>query len=297
MQLIVTANKLNKRSSVPSALSEKNITGVVLKGFRFEGEEVTDVPNPALGKWYKDRDNAYYWGGGLLVGRNITPPPAAHNFNLQGLPVNLPLNCSLGADLSHHNGTPDWKAITDAGISFVYIKISEGVGSPDPKAREYAAFASTNGLQIGYYHFCRPDTRNGGTAMSDATAEASEALNIMAGLSRPDLPLVLDLEDESNWDTPLNRADYFLWIKTFVAKIKDVSGISPVIYSRKEYLDRKLPHDHDLGNLSLWIANYGQRNCNTVACPIGWNDWQIWQFTESAVVGGNAKLDLNIKKS
>ena len=67
-QLIVTANRLNKRSSVPVNLPDANgIVGVVSKGYSFEGYEVLPVPNPALGKWYKDRDNSFYWGGALTV--------------------------------------------------------------------------------------------------------------------------------------------------------------------------------------------------------------------------------------
>jgi chitosanase len=67
-QFIVTANKLNRRGYVPATLPDPaSITGTVLKGYTFQGEEVTIVPNPALGKWYRDRDNNYYWGGGLSV--------------------------------------------------------------------------------------------------------------------------------------------------------------------------------------------------------------------------------------
>ena len=70
------------------------------------------------------------------------------------------------------------------------------VGTPDIKAKEHANNAGQMGLKIGYYHFCRPDKRNGGSVESDATAEADEALNIIAGLQKSDLPLVLDLEDQ-----------------------------------------------------------------------------------------------------
>lgn len=67
-KLIVKAPKLNKRSVVPSFLPDPHsIVGVAKKDFIFEGEEVMVVPNPALGKWYKDQDNHFYWGGGLLV--------------------------------------------------------------------------------------------------------------------------------------------------------------------------------------------------------------------------------------
>jgi len=41
------------------------MNGTVNKGFTFFGEEVPIVPNPALSKWYKDKDNNFYWGGGL----------------------------------------------------------------------------------------------------------------------------------------------------------------------------------------------------------------------------------------
>jgi len=67
-QLIVKAKKLNKRRVIPTFLPDpNNIEGVVNENFVFEGEEViaADLPNPDLGKWYKDRDGHFYWGGAL----------------------------------------------------------------------------------------------------------------------------------------------------------------------------------------------------------------------------------------
>lgn len=55
------------------------ITGVVNKDFTFEGEEVLQVPNAALGKWYQDRDNSYYWGGALSVVDNSQSDAGAIN--------------------------------------------------------------------------------------------------------------------------------------------------------------------------------------------------------------------------
>ncbi len=74
-QLIVTANKLNKRGSIPENLPEPSgILGVVNKGYTFEGSEVLEVPNAAIGKWYQDRDNSFYWGGALsIVGEGQDP--------------------------------------------------------------------------------------------------------------------------------------------------------------------------------------------------------------------------------
>jgi chitosanase len=68
LQLIVKAKLLNKRKFIPAFLPDSTgLAGIVKENFIFEGEEVTVVPNPSLGKWYKDRDNHFYWGGGLNI--------------------------------------------------------------------------------------------------------------------------------------------------------------------------------------------------------------------------------------
>jgi subtilisin family serine protease len=67
-QLIVTVNKLNKRSTVPPSLPDpKGIIGTVNKNFSFFGTEADpgELPNSSTGKWFKDRDGSFYWGGGL----------------------------------------------------------------------------------------------------------------------------------------------------------------------------------------------------------------------------------------
>ena len=67
-QYIVTAKKLNKRKIIPAQLPmETGTIGFVYKGYTFEGIEVpaSEIPNSASGKWYKDRDQNYYWGGGV----------------------------------------------------------------------------------------------------------------------------------------------------------------------------------------------------------------------------------------
>lgn len=75
LQIRVTANTLNKRNKIPTQLPDNaSISGTVTKGFTFEGIEVTDVRSD-LGKWYRDRDGQYYWGGGVEV-IGVLPDPA-----------------------------------------------------------------------------------------------------------------------------------------------------------------------------------------------------------------------------
>jgi lysozyme len=289
-QLKVTVNRLNKRSSVPSNLSERNVVGVVQKGYLFEGTEVNHVPNPSLGKWYQDSNGYFYWAGGLAV----LGIPLGMGIQIAGLPYNLPSPFRIGIDISHHNTLTDWNGLRMAGISFVYIKISEGVGTPDPKAKELTQKAKQYQFRTGYYHFCRPDRRSGGSITEDAAAEANDALGRMSSIGPSDLPLVMDLEDQQNWDTPLNPADYLLWINTFMTRIREATGMFPMIYSRKEYLDRRLPTDHPLGSHKLWISRYSLQDTRRLQLPTGWHGWSIWQYCEDGSIGNNAKLDINV---
>lgn len=80
MQLIVTVKRLNKRKKIPVHFPEpENIVGEVKQNFTFEGEAVDEsqLPNPELGKWYKDQDGYFYWGGGLSGQLPATEAPVS----------------------------------------------------------------------------------------------------------------------------------------------------------------------------------------------------------------------------
>lgn len=220
--------------------------------------------------------------------------------------VNVPGGASFrkGIDISHHNVLNDWNAIRNAGVSFVYIKISEGVGTPDSKAKTHAAAARNAGLQIGYYHFGRPDKKHGGgTVSGDATAEAQEVKSLLSNLPAADLPLMLDLEDVVKngrvaWDSPLPPAEYLAWVEKFLGFFHDQAqpAKAPLIYSRKNYLDAKLPNTHTLGSrYKLWLSRYTADYKKSQPVK-GWSDWTVWQFTEAGKLGNNLDLDLNIAR-
>lgn len=66
MQVLIVTKKLNKRRVIPSALPDSNnIVGTVNENFIFYAEEVKNVPNPTLGKWFRDADGYFYWGGAV----------------------------------------------------------------------------------------------------------------------------------------------------------------------------------------------------------------------------------------
>ncbi len=93
-QLIVTANRLNRRKRIPANFPEQSgIVGQVLKNFTFNGIEVPEnqIPNQALGKWYQDGDLYYYWGGGLKIFEALTKGIAILN-PPQHIPDDMPLS-------------------------------------------------------------------------------------------------------------------------------------------------------------------------------------------------------------
>ena len=275
---------------MPASLSDKTtITGIVQRGFRFEGEQVKGITDPSLGEWFKDGTGSFYWGGGLIK------LPARTISNFKDLPLNLPPNFKLGVDISHHNEQLDWPAFKNAGCEFVFIKVSDGVGTPDKQATLNAQAALQQTFRIGYYHFCHADTKSGGTIQADATAEANDAISRVKNLPPADMPFVLDLEDDN---TPLPTVQYLNWVNTFIATISPFSPKGIMIYSRKEFLDRRLPHDHSLGqNIKLWISKYPSHpDVNNVPSPIGWDDWSIWQYKDSGIIGTSGNVDLNIMK-
>ncbi len=85
---VVTATKLNKRNAVPHSLSDKaGIVGVVNKGFAFEATEVPGINDPLLGKWFKDRDNYFYWGGALSIVEEEEPEQEPDTTPLDNLAI------------------------------------------------------------------------------------------------------------------------------------------------------------------------------------------------------------------
>lgn len=211
------------------------------------------------------------------------------------LPVPLEDGFVKGIDISHHNRIISWPEVRKVGIEFVYIKITDGVATPDTMADTHAREARQQGLKIGYYHFCRPDRKIGGTVDSDARAEAKEVTDTLKGLPKADLPLMIDLEDQDNrWDTPLNPGDYLTWTTVFLDNVfTGTDPLSfPIIYSRKEYLDRKLPGSHSL-TTRLWLSRYNPDSTQAISAN-GWPDWTIWQFTDAGQIGPNGPLDLDI---
>lgn len=117
-KFIVAVDKLNIRSFVPTSLSDKaGIVGEAFKGYTFEGAEETNVPTTSLGKWYRDLNGYFFWGGGVNALSAETPAPVDNDAwyyklripELQKATIFHPQNSSPGKNVT--------VAILDSGIA------------------------------------------------------------------------------------------------------------------------------------------------------------------------------------
>lgn len=202
-----------------------------------------------------------------------------------------------GIDVSHHNGTIDWKKVAESGVKFAWIKCSEGTTWRDKSRLRNLSAARKAGLIVGGYHFARPD--NGPRAgMQDAKEEADNYLmsNPAAGASgrHGDLLPVLDLEAGVKTDDNYNAE----WALKWCEVVEDETGAKPIIYCAKWATDLYLKHVHwDLRDLlaayPCWWASYntGVEPKRGVAL---WRQWDVWQWTGSGKVRGiKGKCDKN----
>lgn len=190
-----------------------------------------------------------------------------------------------GIDVSHYQPHADWHKIKASGVSFAYIKASEGVNGKDALSSAHANGAKSVGVKIGYYHFA---SLNDLHVAEDSSAEAKWFDGLLRTLPSSDLPPVLDIETNKSGLSPQAVQ---LWIQTFLDTMKQLGHPVVILYSYTPFLDANLPHDHPFGSNPIWIAQY--RNVEYPKMPHGWNSYLIWQYTNAGEVDGIGKCDNN----
>jgi len=183
-----------------------------------------------------------------------------------------------GIDVSTFNGTVDWAAVADGGISFAFAKASEGLTIRDDQFPANWAGMKGSGVARGAYHFFR--------AGDDDTAQADAFLSWVGTLANGDLPPVLDWEtsDESDVASTVAAA------RAFVAEIQARTGRATIIYTDRAYWD-SLGDPADFAANPLWFAS-DEISCPTPPAP--WSDWLFWQYsTQGMVVGVSGAVDLD----
>lgn len=194
----------------------------------------------------------------------------------------------FGLDISHHQGTIDFNELltNDPKVDFIFMKATQGVGFSDSKLKHNASEAAKAGIPIGYYHYA---TLNSTNVVQDARDEANYFVSIIMGCPKPDLPLVLDIEENK---ANLTKDLVEKWIHEFFITLESRGYSDYILYSYTPFLDANLSKYHSLGVVKLWIAAYV--NKPKPKLPRGWDKYHIWQYSAKGKVKGiSGDCDLN----
>ncbi len=185
-----------------------------------------------------------------------------------------------GIDVSHHQGCVDWEVVSRAhigeeSISFVFLKVTEGVSVVD---RMYAANvrkARECGFVCGAYHYFSPRV---------PARRQAEWFVRHADVRVGDLPPVLDIEDAGSLSVDEVRAAAREWLRIVERRY----GVKPIIYTYHKFRERYLDTEEFRG-YPYWIAHYYVRKVQYRG------QWCFWQHTDCGrLLGIEGDVDFNV---
>ena len=201
-------------------------------------------------------------------------------------------NNAQGIDISHHNGTVDWAKVRADGISFAFLKASEGRSYRDPTFPGHLKAARAAGILVGAYHFV---TAQSVDAAREEAANFMGAITAAGGIDLLDLPPVMDYENNPG---QLTKAQINAVAESFLTTVESLSGRKPIIYTGNSFAAN---FGANLGAYPLWIARYSTTPPTDVAA---WGKWTFWQYSDGqqggarsdgsrSVAGVSGYVDLN----
>ena len=186
-----------------------------------------------------------------------------------------------GVDASHYQGQMDWDTIAGQGITFAFLKATEGSGTVDDCFAENWENARAAGLAVGAYHFFSFD--------SPAETQADNYCAVVPASDNA-LPPVIDLEFYRSDNLP-ETDEVRRNLGILLDRLREAYGRKPIIYTTKtcweQYLDGT-----DL-DYTLWI-----RSIFTEPADDFEPAWTFWQYNPRGMLdgytGGDVLIDLNV---
>ncbi|KAI0350891.1 glycoside hydrolase family 25 protein [Trametes cingulata] len=181
-----------------------------------------------------------------------------------------------GIDISSYQGTVNFNTVKANGISFVYIKATEGTTYIDSTFSSHYDGATKAGLIRGAYHFAHPDSSSGAT-------QAKYFLAHGGGWSGDGitLPGALDIEYNPNGAEcyGLSASAMVSWIKDFSNTYHSETGVYPVIYTTTDWWKTCTGNSAAFASTNpLWLARYAS---SVGTLPAGWSYETFWQYADS----------------
>lgn len=188
-----------------------------------------------------------------------------------------------GVDVSSYQGIIDWPVLAENGISFAFIKATEGSSFIDPCFKYNYAEAQKISLRVGAYHFFSFD--------SAGDTQAENFISTVNGFSGM-LPPVIDLEfygeKQSN---PPPQAEVRHELDVMLQRLEANYGIKPVIYATEDSYEQYLAGGYE--DYDIWIRDViGKPELSDG------REWTFWQYTNrerlSGYKGEERFIDMNV---
>jgi len=187
-----------------------------------------------------------------------------------------------GIDVARYQGDIDWRTVKANGVSFAFIKATEGGDVFDVAFNDNWWGARRAGLPRGAYHFyyfCR--------------TAAEQADWFIANVPRDEaaLPPVLDIEWNAHSTTCSERPDrehIVSEMRIFMDRLEAHYGKRPIIYTAPDFYEDNLRRAFP--NHTFWLRS-------VTAHPrvkYGSRSWGFWQYTGTGrVTGIDGDVDIN----
>lgn len=187
-----------------------------------------------------------------------------------------------GVDVSRYQGAIDWRRVRASGVSFAFIKSTEGADHSDPMFHRNWRGAHAAGIAHAPYHFFH--------WCSTAQSQANWFIRNVPRAA-VNLPPVLDVEWNAHSRScrgrpaPANvRAAMRVWMDT----VERAFGKKPIIYTAPDFYRDNLRgyfSDHH-----FWLRAVAEHPRRVYPGK----NWTFWQYTGTGAVPGiRGKVDLN----
>lgn len=224
--------------------------------------------------YFYDKNGNYVTGEQVIQG-------VKYNFASNGV---LSMgNGTFGIDVSKWNGTINWSAVKQSGVSYVIIRCgfrgsTQGALIEDSMFRKNIEGATAAGLNVGVYFYTQAVNE------VEAVEEASMVLSLVKNY-RISYPIFIDTEASGGRADKISKETRTAVCKAFCETIRN-AGYTPGVYASKSWFMTKL-NTGSLSAYKIWLAQYA-------TTPTYTGRYDLWQYSEKGTISGiSGKVDVN----
>ena len=190
-----------------------------------------------------------------------------------------------GVDVSEYQGEVDWDKIKEQGISFAFVKATEGSKGKDSYFNKNFQKLKNMDMLLGIYHFF---------SLESTGEEQAKNYIDTVGVTKNDDSLLIPIVDIEYYSDYKKEEPSKDWIKkeleVLLDKLESTYRLKPMIYTTMEFYNDYL--DGEFLDYDIWIRNILTKpNLEN-------RTWKFWQYTGRGRLEGYSGeekfIDLNV---